>query len=191
MMERDNMIQTNQTDGLLNIKELQEIDRAKRLELQRREKKEEKKLLLKESTSYKMTNRICKIFDDWYIDGFIGLFQGVGDVFNLIFAAPFIYVSLFKIKSIPLTLACIANILIDCLIGMIPFWVGNICDFFIKSYRKNMRLIVGYVEDDKAIIDEVNKKAIVMGILIVILCISIYWTIILLKTFFNWLGDLF
>jgi len=78
---------------------------------------------------------------------------------------------------------------------MIPFWIGNICDFFIKSFQKNMRLIIGYVEDDKEIIAEVNKKAIWMAILIIVICLLIYWAVVLLKTVitsvYDWIGSLF
>jgi len=58
-----------------------------------------------------------------------------------------------------------------------------------------MRLIIGYVEDDKEIIAEVNKKAIWMAILIIVICLLIYWAVVLLKTVitsvYDWIGSLF
>ena len=181
--------------NLIGNKEVRAIEVAKNKELERQAKKKQKKQELENSLSYRTISWISKVFDDWYLDGFIGLFQVVGDLANVIFALPFVYVSLVKIRSIPLALACLANILIDCLIGMIPFWIGNICDFSIKSYRKNMRLIIGYVEDDKEIISEVNRKAIWMTILIIVICLLIYWAVVLLKTImmdvYDWIGNLF
>lgn len=194
-MESRRRAQAKDELNLVGNKEVRAIEVAKHKELERQAKKERKRQELEGSFSYRTVCWISKVFDDWYLDGFIGLFQGVGDLFNAIFAVPFVYVSLVKIRSIPLTLACVANILVDSLVGMIPFWVGNICDFFIRSYRKNMRLIVGYVEDDKEIIAEVNRKAVWMAILIIVICLLIYWAVVLLKTVitsvYDWIGSLF
>lgn len=194
-MESGRRAQAKDELNLVNNKEVRAIEVAKNKELERLAKKKRKKQELEGSFSYRTVCWICKVFDDWYLDGVIGLFQGVGDLANTVLALPFVYVSLVKIRSIPLTLACVANILVDSLVGMIPFWIGNICDFFIRSYRKNMRLIIGYVEDDKEIISEVNRKAIWMAILIIVICLLIYWAIVLLKTImvtiYDWIGSLF
>ena len=99
--------------------------------------------------------------------------------------------SLFKVKSVPLTLAVIFNILKDVLIGMIPFWIGNVLDFFNRAYLQNMRLIVGYVEDDREIIDEVNRKAVGTAILIVIACVLIWLMVLLVQKIIGWIGGLF
>lgn len=194
-MESRRRAQAKDELNFVGNKEVRAIETAKHKELERQAKKERKRQKLEGSFSYRTVCWISKVFDDWYLDGIIGLFQGVGDLANTVLALPFVYVSLVKIRSIPLTLACVANILVDSLVGMIPFWVGNICDFFIKSYRKNMRLIIGYVEDDKEIIAEVNRKAVWMAILIIIICLLIYWAIVLLKTVitsvYDWIGSLF
>lgn len=194
-MESRRRAQAKDELNLVDNKEVRAIEVAKNKELERQAHKKRKKQELENSFSYRTISWISKVFDDWYLDGIIGLAPVVGDLANSILAMPFVYVSLFKIRSIPLTLACIANILIDSLVGMIPFWIGNICDFFVRSYRKNMRLIVGYVEDDKEIIAEVNRKAIWMAILIIVICLLIYWVVILLKTVitsvYDWIGSLF
>ena len=86
-------------------------------------------------------------------------------------------------RSIPLTLAVICNVLKDALLGSIPFFIGDIIDVFNRSYVANLRLITGYVNDDKAVIHEVNRKATWSAIFIIILCVLIYfivkWTIAL------------
>ena len=85
--------------------------------------------------------------------------------------------------------------LLDILIGIIPFGVGNILDFFHRSYRKNLKLIVGFVEDDKNIIDEVNRKASFMAIAIFVICLVIYWlisfVISLASSIKDWFSGLF
>ncbi|PSJ79820.1 hypothetical protein C7N83_09945 [Neisseria iguanae] len=55
-------------------------------------------------------------------------------MFNLVF----VYISLFKIRSILLTLVVIFNSLLDLLIGLIPV-VGTILDFFHRSYNCSCR----------------------------------------------------
>ena len=99
------------------------------------------------------------------------------------------------VKSIPLTLAVIYNILMDILIGAIPFYIGDVLDVFKRSYVKNLRLVTGYIEDDKEIINKVNKKAFWMAVFIVVLCWLIYvvisWTISLGTMAYNWIVSLF
>ena len=94
-------------------------------------------------------------------------------------------------RSLPLTLAVIYNSLVDIVIGLIPFWIGNICDFFHRSYLKSLRQIVGFVEDDREVIDEVNRNAVKMGILIVVFCFIIYLLVALAIEIVEWIGSLF
>ena len=101
----------------------------------------------------------------------------MGDALSSLLVVPFIYVAAVKVRSLPLTLAVIFNVLRDMAIGLIPFWVGNILDFFNRAYLQNCRLIVGFVEDDREIIREVNRKAFWMGVGIVVCCFLIYWLI--------------
>ncbi len=87
---------------------------------------------------------------------------------------PFLTVSLFKIKSIPLTLAILYNMLVDMMLGIIPLWIGDLLDIFSRSYVKNYRL-VGFVEGDKEVIQEVNRKAVLTAVGILVLSVIIYW----------------
>ena len=59
---------------------------------------------------------------------------GVGDVLTSALALPFIYFALVQVRSIPLTLAVICNVLKDALLGSIPFFIGDIIDVFNRSY---------------------------------------------------------
>lgn len=104
-------------------------------------------------------------------------------------ALPFIYFALVHVKSIPLTLAVICNILKDALLGSLPFFIGDVIDVFNRSYIANLKLITGYVNDDRAVIREVNRKAFWSAVLIVVLCVLIYfvvkWTIELADWFIS------
>ena len=88
---------------------------------------------------------------------------------------PFIYVTLFKVKSIPLTLAVIYNYLVDILLGSIPFFIGDAIDFFSKAHVKNLNLITRYAEGDKKTRRQVRSKALLTAILIILLSIVIYF----------------
>ena len=138
-----------------------------------------------------MIHGISKIMDKYFLDPIIGLLvPGWGDVFSSVCGLPYIYISLFKVRSIPLTLAVIFNILVDALISAIPL-LGDFFDFFHRSYKKNLLMIIGYVEDDKNIISEVNKKAVWMGIGIVIMISIIYLVYQLVAFIVSWIISLF
>ncbi|MBQ5403581.1 MAG: DUF4112 domain-containing protein [Bacteroidales bacterium] len=126
------------------------------------------------------------------MDGIAGFFlPAIGDLITSLATLPFLYVSIFKIKSLALTLAVLYNTFLDALIGLIPY-VGDLLDFFHKSYAKNYRLIVGYVEDDKEIISEVKRSAIksVVGILLISFAAYLVFRTVysLISTLYGWMG---
>ena len=152
----------------------------------------DRKELLKRKTSYRVMKKSADIMDRYYLDGIIGLLQqGVGDFLSTALALPFIYFSAFHVRSFPLTLAVIYNILVDIMFGLFPFFIGDVIDFFNKSYVQNMRMITGYVEDDKKTVSEVNGKAVKTGVMIVVLCAVIYLLVRLLIWIAGRVGDLF
>lgn len=163
------------------------------------DKKEATRQWLQQSWSYRSIYYLKKYLDDLYIDSIVGfIFPGAGDVLSAIMSVPSIYVAIVKIKSLPLTLAIIYNILVDCCVGMLPFYIGDVFDIFVRANKKNFNLIMGFVENDKKIIKEVNRKAIYMGIMILLLCVAFYFMILFVKwqwelmmSFWQWIGGLF
>ena len=95
-----------------------------------------------------------------------------------------------KIKSIPLTLAIIYNMLLDILIGLIPF-VGVVGDIFKRAFARNALLIEGYVEGRQAVIREVERKAVWMALLIVLFFFLIYWMIVSVVKLSEWIISFF
>lgn len=158
---------------LTGEKENKKMEQAVQEEERRQQAKNLKREKLEASVIYGSIKKISKIMDDYYLDPIIGLLPGVGDLFTPIFAVPFVYVSMFKIKSISLTLAIIYNTVFDVLVGLIPL-LGIVIDALNKGFRKNMRLITGFVEDDRTVINEVNRKAVMMVVLICLVCLAIY-----------------
>ena len=145
---------------------------------------------------------ITLLADKYFLDALLGFVPSVGDLVSSVFGLPFIYVTLFKVKSIPLTLAVIYNYLVDILLGSIPFFIGDAIDFFCKAHVKNLDLITHYVEGDKKTIRQVRSKALLTAFLIIVLCVIIYfafrllagvteWTWCLIVTVFNWLISFF
>lgn len=142
------------------------------------------------SRTYKFTKRIAKWMDRYYIDPIIGLFlPAYGDAITALLNLPYLYISTFKVRSFPLTLAIIYNTLLDVLIGLIPV-LGDLFDVFNKSYTKNSRLLTGFVEGDRTIIREVNRKALIIGGLCLLLGLLIYLLILLIIQIGSWIGDL-
>lgn len=112
------------------------------------------------STTFKQMDQLQRILDKYYLDGVIGLIPlGIGDFVTALFALIYIRFAIVKVNSIALTLAIANNILRDVLLGLIPFYLGNVLDFFYRSNRENMMMIRGFVDGDKEIIRNVNKRA--------------------------------
>ncbi|WP_194851158.1 DUF4112 domain-containing protein [Nonlabens antarcticus] len=164
-------------------------------EKQRKTRKNDRQLKIEKSKSYKLIKFTTKWMDRYFLDGIIGFIPIVGDAITILFSLPFLYVSLFRIKSIPLSMAILFNILADVTLGLIPFFVGDIADLFYRSYKKNFRLVTGFVEDDRAIIKKVNKQAVFLAIAVLVLSVVIYYLIVFIFSFFastyEWIWSFF
>ena len=185
--------QQNSEQLLVNQKsEIESAADRERLRQEERERKIlERQLRLEDSLSYRAVEGIKTILDDYYIEPLLGfLLPGVGDWITAPFLLPYLYISLFKVRSIPLALAMVYNWLVDACISSIPF-LGDIIDFFYKGYRKNYELIVGYVEDDEEVVSEVKSKAFRTLIFIALLCVVLYYVVRLSMSIWHWLVGLF
>lgn len=172
--------------GFANEKEENVVSEAINKEELRRKRKEEKLRELQESDSYQLIEFITTLCDKYFLDPIIGLIPVVGDFITSVVGLPFIYVTLVKVRSFPLTLAVIYNYVVDMLLGCIPFFIGDVIDIFNRAHIKNMKLITHYVQDDKATVNEVNSKALRTAFLIVILSVVIYYMVKLLSGVLEW-----
>ena len=161
------------------------------------DKKAAKREKMMNMPSYRLMVGTAKYMDKYFLDPILGfvLPAGIGDALSSVLAFPFIYYSLCVVKSIPLTLAVIYNILMDVLIGAIPFYIGDVLDVFKRSYVENLKLITGYIEDDKEIINMLNILAFCIVLFIVVFCWLIYliisWSISLSTWAYDWIVSLF
>ena len=153
--------------------------------------KQQRKEQLAQSRLYQWMKETTLYLDKYYLDGIMGLVPwGIGDVLSSLFSFVHLYFSMFRLRSLPLTLAVIYNSLRDILLGMIPFFIGNAIDFFHKANIRNMQLIDGFINDDKEIIRAVNKKAVYSVIMIVVFCVLIWLMILLLAYIVQWLDTI-
>ena len=153
--------------------------------------KEIRKEALRNSKLYHHIKKLTQLADGYYLDFVIGLIPGgFGDILGGLFSLSHVYFGLFKLRSIPLTLALLNNMLRDVFLGMLPFYVGDAIDFFYKSNKKNMALIDGFLNDDKDIIHQVNKKAIQAAIVFFLLIAGIMLLLGLLVLLANKIGSI-
>ena len=142
-----------------------------------------------DSRFYRTLQRIARWMDTYYLDPILGFLlpAGIGDFVSALMAIPFIVFSLFVAKSIPLTLAIINHTLWDILIGLIPFFVGDVLDVVSRPYRRNLQLIEGYLTGDKSTIRHLQKHVAITLFAIFLCCTLIYF---MLKAVL-WFGDFF
>ena len=142
-----------------------------------------------DSRFYRTLQRIAQWMDTYYLDPILGFLlpAGLGDFASALMALPFIVFSLFVAKSIPLTLAIINHTLWDILIGLIPFFVGDVLDVVSRPYRRNLQLIEGYLTGDKSTIRHLQKHVAFTLFATFLCCILIYF---MFKAVL-WFGDFF
>ena len=135
--------------------------------------KEEKRQLqrkrLMDNKAYQAMDSLTHYMDRYYLDALIGLIPGWGDAIALISVLPFVYFSMRVIRSVPRTLAVLNNALRDVLMGMIPFFVGDVIDIFHRANIQNMEMIKGFVDGDETIIRQVNRRAWQSAVVLVVL----------------------
>ena len=154
------------------------------------EKRQLQRKRLMDNKVYQTMNDITRYMDRYYLDAVIGIIPGWGDMITLFCVVPFIYFSTRVIKSMPLTLAIINNALHDVLLGMIPFFIGDVIDVFHRANTKNMAMIQGFVDGNVTVTKEVNQKAIQSAVILIILLILIALMIWALASFGSYLYSL-
>ena len=145
---------------------------------------------LMDNQVYQSMQSLTRYLDRFYLDAVIGLIPGWGDAVALLCVVPFVYFSMCIIKSIPLTLAVLNNALRDVLLGMIPFFIGDVIDIFHRANMKNMAMIQGFIDGDEAIIKQVNRRALQSAIVLLVLLLLIALMIWALISFGSYLYSL-
>ena len=158
--------------------------------MNKNEKRELQRKRLMDNKAYQTMSGLTRYMDRYYLDALIGIIPGWGDAIALLCVVPFVYFSSRVIKSIPLTLAVINNALRDILLGMIPFFVGDVIDIFHRANVQNMKMIQGFVDGDETVIKQVNQRARQSAIVLIILLLLIALMIWALVSFGSYLYSL-
>ena len=154
------------------------------------EKRELRRQRLMDNKVYQSMEGLTRYMDRYYLDALIGFIPGWGDAIALLSAVPFVYFSARVIKSMPLTLVVLNNALRDVLMGMIPFFVGDIIDIFHRANIQNMQMVRGFVDGDEAIIRQVNQRAFQSAVVLVVLLLLIALMVWALISFGSYLYSL-
>lgn len=154
------------------------------------EKRQLQRQRLMENKAYQTMEGLTRYMDRYYLDALIGVIPGWGDAIALLSAVPFVYFSARVIKSVPLTLAILNNALRDVLMGLIPFFVGDIIDIFHRANIQNMQMVQGFVDGDEVMIKQVNQRAWQSAIALVVLLLLIALMIWALISFGSYLYSL-
>lgn len=154
------------------------------------EKRQLQRKRLMENKAYQTMEGLTRYMDRYYLDALIGVIPGWGDAIALLSAVPFVYFSARVIKSVPLTLAILNNALRDVLMGLVPFFVGDIIDIFHRANIQNMQMIQGFVDGDEVMIKQVNQRAWQSAIALVVLLLLIALMIWALISFGSYLYSL-
>lgn len=134
---------------------------------------------------------MAKKYDDWLLDPLVGfIIPAFGDIISSLAAIPAIYIAMFKLRSIKLTIAILYITMLDVLCGLIP-GIGDIVDAFYMTNRKAHRWIVGYVEEDPDTISEINKSAAWGTVMLVVVGFLIYLLYSIAMSIVHWIGSLF
>lgn len=154
------------------------------------EKRQLQRKRLMENKAYQTMEGLTRYMDRYYLDALIGVIPGWGDAIALLSAVPFVYFSARVIKSVPLTLAILNNALRDVLMGLVPFFVGDIIDIFHRANIQNMQMVQGFVDGDEVMIKQVNQRAWQSAIALVVLLLLIVLMIWALISFGSYLYSL-
>ena len=160
------------------------------MKIDKETKRQLRRKRLMDNKVYQVMGVLTRYMDRYYLDAIIGLIPGWGDVIALVSVIPFVYFSLFIIRSVPLTLAVLANALRDVFLGMLPFYVGDVIDFFHCSHVQNMEMMQGFVDGDRAVIRQVNRRVLQTVLVLILLLALIVATIWLLISFGSYLYSL-
>ncbi len=134
---------------------------------------------------------LAKKYDDLFLDPVVGfVLPGVGDMLSSAAILPSLYIALFKLRSIKLTFAIFFIGVLDLVIGAVPM-AGDIIDAFYKANKKAARWLVGYVDNDPGVKEEVDKTAKWGLVVLALICLLLYICYEIIMGLYHWLHGLF
>ncbi|MBO4805386.1 MAG: DUF4112 domain-containing protein [Paludibacteraceae bacterium] len=141
-------------------------------ERKRREAAEQVSERIRQSTSYRVLIKGALGFD--ILDAVLGIFETFGDLFSFVVGWGYLYISAFVVRHFRLTMAVFFVLLVDLLIGLIPF-AGTVVDVVFPASYICRGLIQGVVDHDKQKIKMVNMIFMAGFIIVAVLVVLVLW----------------
>jgi hypothetical protein len=116
-------------------------------------------------------------------DGLLGLIPVAGDVITMSLSMYIVTRALFMKYPTPILIKMVINILIENLIGIVPFF-GNIFDFAWKSNLKNIKLLEQFDANPTATLKSNHRKILLMLLALIGVFIFMIYAIIKLTIMF-------
>ena len=145
------------------------------------ENREKAQARMQNDRFYRFLQAMSRWLDRYYLDAIAGLVPwGIGDIVMALVSLVFVVYALVVVRSPALAVALTVNTVRDVMLGLIPFHVGDVIDFFHRSIVKNMQLIEGFVEGDTHVVNTVNSRM-AIGVAFIVMMIAaiigLFWII--------------
>lgn len=162
---------TREKLGFDTEKDIKRKEKAKQSASDDREKEAERRSRIESHTLYRTLIKGAWGFD--VVDAVLGFLEVGGDLLSGVFGLAYFYLSLFVVRSFRLSLAVLSVVMVDFLLGLIPF-AGTALDVFFCGNYINRTLIKGYVEEDRSVMSRVNKFALLGFVVAALLGFVVY-----------------
>lgn len=141
---------------------------------------------VEQSRLYRLLKGGSTVLDRYHLDAALGFIPaGIGDVISALFSLLYVYFGMAVVKSPALGVALLNNTVRDVLVGLIPFHVGDILDFFHRSNLKNMQLIDGYVAGDPHTVASVKSRvwqSVAVLVVMLAIIVALIWVAVKIVT---------
>ena len=129
-----------------------------------------------------------KWFDEYHLDGIIGLFVPAGgDVVTGVGSMTLLVTALREGVPTVILFRMLLNILVDVLIGAIPM-IGDLFDFFWRSNRRNLALIERYRDGEDPSAFDYAIAGIGMLLAVGAMALPALWALWIYRAYGAWFG---
>lgn len=156
--------QTRKQFGFDSERQIRRQERAKQRALKERERDQLRREEIERNSLYKTLIKGAFGFD--VADAVLGFLETIGDVLSGLLALTYVYLSLFVVRSLRLTVAVLGVAFVDLLMGLVP-GIGTLLDVVFCGNYINRTMIKGYVEGDEKMRRRVNIVSVVSLLIIV------------------------
>ncbi|MCQ2216950.1 MAG: DUF4112 domain-containing protein [Paludibacteraceae bacterium] len=145
-MSNERRRSTNERLGFDSDEERKIQEDSIKKELKRREEAERISQRIRDSFSYRVLINGAIGFD--ILDAALGFVEWIGDIVSFVLGLGYVYISASVVRHFRLTIAVLFVLMVDFLLGAIPF-VGTVIDVVFPASCVCRSLIQGVVEHDK------------------------------------------